>query len=102
MAGTREGGLKAAETNRIIHGEDFYSKIGHKGGSYGHTGGFASMPREWVSFVGSKGGRNRRGKGYTPHYAKRVLRDGKEILKILVRCKSRGTKKVSVRYGYKH
>jgi hypothetical protein len=42
MAGTKEGGKNAAKTNKEKYGEDFYSKIGSKGGSNGHTGGFAS------------------------------------------------------------
>lgn len=37
MVGTKAGGLKAAETNRKLHGSDFYSKIGKKGGKNGHT-----------------------------------------------------------------
>ena len=40
MAGTKEGGLKASITNKRIHGEDFYSRIGRKGGQSGHIGGF--------------------------------------------------------------
>ena len=28
MAGTAEGGQKAAQTNKEIHGKDFYKKIG--------------------------------------------------------------------------
>lgn len=40
MAGTKEGGLKAAATNYARHGKDFYSRIGQKGGKNGHTGGF--------------------------------------------------------------
>lgn len=41
MAGTRSGGQQAAKTNKYRYGDDFYSKIGSKGGSNGHTGGFA-------------------------------------------------------------
>lgn len=61
MSGTRAGGLKAAQTNRAIHGEDFYSKIGQRGGRNGHTGGFAANP-ELARTAGQKGGRiSRRG-----------------------------------------
>ena len=42
MSGTTEGGIKARNTNYEKHGKDFYKKIGHLGGSAGHTGGFAS------------------------------------------------------------
>ena len=44
MAGTREGGKKAAETNKKLHGANFYAEIGRKGGRNGHTGGFAANP----------------------------------------------------------
>lgn len=56
MAGTKIGGKKAAYTNRLLHGVDFYARIGAKGGRNGHTGGFASMPRERVSEIGRRGG----------------------------------------------
>lgn len=62
MAGTKEGGRKASITNRLKHGEDFYERIGRKGGQNGHTGGFASNP-ELAKIAGQKGGRlSRRGK----------------------------------------
>lgn len=41
MAGTKAGGLKAAATNKLKHGENFYAKIGRKGGSNSSNGGFA-------------------------------------------------------------
>ena len=62
MAGNREGGKKAAVRNKELHGEDFYSRIGRKGGKNGHTGGFASNP-ELAREAGRKGGKkSRRGK----------------------------------------
>lgn len=42
MVGTKAGGIKVAATNKAKYGDDFYAKIGSKGGSRGHTGGFAS------------------------------------------------------------
>ena len=42
MPGTREGVAKAVLTNKKKHGEDFYQRIGAKGGRNGTTGGFAS------------------------------------------------------------
>ena len=42
MAGTKAGGLKARETNRKKHGENFYKLIGAKGGHNSTHGGFAS------------------------------------------------------------
>lgn len=61
MAGTKEGGIKAANTNRAIHGDDFYQRIGRMGGRNGHTGGFAANPA-LARIAGAKGGRiSRRG-----------------------------------------
>ena len=42
MAGTLEGGKKAAETNKRKYGKDYYALIGKKGGKNGHEGGFAA------------------------------------------------------------
>ena len=62
MAGTKLGGQKAAKTNKEKHGDDFYAKIGRKGGRNGHTGGFAANP-ELAKRAGAKGGKiSRRGK----------------------------------------
>lgn len=62
MAGTKEGGIKASITNRAKYGDDFYVRMGRKGGQSGHTGGFASNP-ELARIAGAKGGRlSRRGK----------------------------------------
>lgn len=56
MAGTKAGGLKAAETNKRLHGPDFYARIGAMGGKLGHTGGFAANPA-LARVAGSIGGR---------------------------------------------
>ena len=56
MAGTKEGGRKAAATNKELNGSDFYRRIGSKGGQRGHTGGFACNPA-LASIAGAKGGR---------------------------------------------
>lgn len=56
MAGSKAGGLKAAKTNKERYGEDWYARIGRKGGQNGHTGGFASNP-ELAKIAGAKGGR---------------------------------------------
>lgn len=39
MAGTKSGGMKAAETNKKKYGDGFYARIGQKGGRNGHTCG---------------------------------------------------------------
>lgn len=56
MAGTLKGGKKAANTNKKRHGEDFYAKIGAKGGKLGRTGGFYAN-RELARTAGAKGGK---------------------------------------------
>lgn len=56
MSGTIEGGRKAAKTNLLKHGPDFYANIGRKGGQKGHTGGFYNDP-ERARWAGSMGGK---------------------------------------------
>lgn len=61
MAGTYEGGVKAAKANRERHGDDFYARIGSKGGKKSRGGGFAAN-RELASRAGKIGGqRSKRG-----------------------------------------
>lgn len=62
MAGTKEGGLRAARTNKQRHGKTFYQRIGAEGGRTSRNGGFAAS-RERAREAGRKGGRiSRRGK----------------------------------------
>lgn len=62
MAGTKEGGLKAAATVKARFGTEFYREIGRMGGRNGHTGGFAANP-ELARIAGAKGGKiSKRGK----------------------------------------
>ena len=64
MAGTLEGGKKAAKTNLKKYGKSFYADIGRKGGKNGNTGGFASSKvgkdgltgLERAAIAGRKGG----------------------------------------------
>lgn len=95
MAGTKAGGKKASATNRLRHGDDFYAKIGAKGGRNGHTGGFFAN-RELAKIAGAKGGRisSRAGIGNGEgqskwkkkwHNTKKVIRDGKEVTMINVK-----------------
>lgn len=55
MAGTREGGLKAAKKN-LAKDPQFYVKNGRIGGANGKTGGFYANP-ELARIAGRKGGR---------------------------------------------
>ena len=56
MAGTKEGGINARNTNYAKYGSDFYKKIGAMGGKNGRTGGFYAN-RELARIAGAKGGR---------------------------------------------
>ena len=95
MAGTSAGGRKASATNRQRHGDDFYARIGAKGGRNGHTGGFAANPA-LARVAGAKGGRKstragvKNGEGQKKWKkkwwnTKKVIRDGKEVTLINVR-----------------
>jgi hypothetical protein len=65
MAGTKNGGMAAASTNKTKYGADFYAKIGAMGGKKGKTGGFASSKvgadgltgRDRARIAGAQGGR---------------------------------------------
>ena len=63
MSGTKSGAIKAAATNKAKYGEDYYAKMGAKGGS-GHRPEkryFHTHP-DVARMVGAKGGRiSRRG-----------------------------------------
>jgi len=62
MAGTKEGGKKAALTIKSKYGKGFYAGIGAAGGRKSHTGGFFKN-RELARTAGAKGGlKSRRGK----------------------------------------
>ena len=55
MAGNKAGGLKASASNKARYGDDFYKKIGRKGGEISTGGGFAKN-RELAVLAGRKGG----------------------------------------------
>lgn len=54
MAGTKEGGKKAAATVKTKYGDNWYAKIGKRGGQNGHTGGFATMDEETGEYLLAK------------------------------------------------
>lgn len=55
MSGTREGGKLAAKINKDKYGEDFYQKIGTKGGGAKHPNkGFGNESKR-ASEAGRKG-----------------------------------------------
>lgn len=63
MAGTREGGLKAAEKIKKRYGKDFYKNAGRKGGMADHPFGRGFAINGKASEAGRKGGLiSRRGK----------------------------------------
>lgn len=93
MSGTKIGGMKAARTNLRKHGNDFYVKIGTKGGQNGHTGGFAANPA-LARIAGKKGGRissrkgvkNGEGTKYRRHKnTYKIIENGKVITKINIK-----------------
>lgn len=55
MAGTQLGGLKAAITNKMRYGKNFYWTIGALGGRKSRGGGFAQNP-DLAREAGRKGG----------------------------------------------
>jgi general stress protein YciG len=55
MAGTKEGGKKAALTNKSLYGLGYYKEIGRKGGRISRGGGFAAN-LELAKEAGRKGG----------------------------------------------
>lgn len=59
MAGTIEGGKKAAATNKQRYGLGFYGQIGRKGGKISRGGGFA-FDHERAVHWGSIGGKTPR------------------------------------------
>lgn len=63
MAGTVEGGLTAAATNKSKYGENFYATIGSTGGKKKNPNkGFGSN-RELARIAGAKGGRKSKRSG---------------------------------------
>lgn len=86
MSGTKAGGKKASLTNKQLHGEDFYQRIGRKGGQNGHTGGFAAN-HELAKEAGRKGGLiSKRGKQKSPlrqHYIGDKKVSLRELVKVL-------------------
>lgn len=82
MAGTLAGGRKAAITNKQKYGEDFYARIGAKGGRNGHTGGFASNPA-LARIAGSLGGRKSRRTGVKNGEGKKALKEIDNMERIL-------------------
>lgn len=82
MAGTIAGGRKAAKTNIKLYGEDFYARIGAKGGRNGHTGGFAANPA-LARIAGAKGGRKSRRTGVKNGEGKKDNKDIEAMERIL-------------------
>lgn len=59
MPGTTKGGSQAAKTNRERYGEDFYKRIGSKGGKASRNGPF-SQDRDFARRMGALGGKKSR------------------------------------------
>lgn len=65
MAGNKLGGQRASATNKERYGEDYYKKIGSKGGRAAGPKGFALMDLEKVKAAGRKGGSRSKRTGVT-------------------------------------
>ena len=59
MPGTVKGGRRAAATNKAKYGDNFYARIGAKGGKATGLKGFA-VNRELARVAGAKGGKKSR------------------------------------------
>ena len=58
MAGNKIGGLKAAKTNKKLHGKNYYKELGKLGGSVSHPGTrYFAMNPEAAQKAGEKGGK---------------------------------------------
>lgn len=57
MTQTKEGAKKAVASTKEKYGEDFYKRIGTKGGKKGGKKGFACMSAEKRAAAGRKGGK---------------------------------------------
>lgn len=70
MSGTKTGGLLAAETNKLRHGQDFYQRIAKIGGQTptSRPKGFAAMSPEKRKESGAKGGRVSKRTKVTPDF----------------------------------
>ena len=76
------GGLKAAKTNKLKYGKDFYARIGAKGGRNGHRKGFAVNPA-LARIAGAKGGKKSRRTGVKNGEGKKGLREIEDMEYIL-------------------
>jgi general stress protein YciG len=77
MSGTKEGGLRAAQTNLDKYGKDFYANIGAMGGKAGTTGGFYAN-RELAKEAGRKGGLISRRTRITSNDVERITQESKK------------------------
>lgn len=102
MAGTKEGAVKAAQTNKEKYGPDFYREIGAKSWDNperSHETGFALLPKEKVVELGRKGGQQNKGKKYvTKKEANKVEYETAESLKDVFHPEDEEDK-VSIRTG---
>lgn len=79
MSGNKIGGAKAAKMNKQLYGDDFYRKIGSKGGQQKpcKPRGFAANPA-LARIAGAKGGRASRRTGILNGQGK--INDGKNYI----------------------
>jgi len=75
MAGTKDGGKQGARTLREKYGEDYFRKLGQKGGRVSSRGGFAANHERAVA-AGAKGGAIGGKRGRRGYKLIEVLEDG--------------------------
>lgn len=77
MPGNHAGGLRAVETNKLRHGEDFYKNIGAQGGHASRKCGFYCN-RELAKEAGRKGGQH---SGYSTKWHTYSIYQGDELIR---------------------
>lgn len=71
MSGTKAGGVKTAQTNKKLHGKDYYVRLGVLGGKAGKGHAFAHGKVK-PELAGSLGGRKAMQKRWHPTLMERI------------------------------
>ena len=80
MAGSKDGGVKAKNTNVLLYGRDYYKRIGALGGAASRGGGFGNgdkgkaLARQWGAIGGAL---SRKGRKLTKAEKLQIIEDFK-------------------------